>query len=78
MICRDFCADARLRQALLDGDAAVGFLDRLDHRLDVHRPDGAQIDDLGIESLAGHRFGGLNGVGHADAEGHDGDIEPSL
>ena len=71
---RDFGADARLLPAFLDHDAAAGLLHRGDHRLGVHRPQGAQVDHLGLDVLLGELFGGLERVAHADRPRHDGDV----
>src|SRR5579883_3951 len=68
---RDLGADARLRPALLDHDAASGLLDRLDDRGGVHRPDGAQIDHLGGQVFLRELLGGLEGVAHAHRPGHE-------
>jgi hypothetical protein len=62
-------ADRRLREALFHHDEAIGLPDRGDHRVEVHRPDGAQIDDLGVDAELGEFRLRLDQIGHADAEG---------
>ena len=47
----DFGADAGLRPALFDRDAAAGLLHRLDDGLGVHRAQRAQVDHLGLDAL---------------------------
>src|SRR5208283_687444 len=72
--CHDLGADSALRPALLDGDTAAGFLDRLDDRFAVHRADRAQINDFGVDALVFQIFRRLQGMNHAYTEGNDGDI----
>src|SRR5579872_6607643 len=67
-------ADAGLCPALFHGDAAAGFLHRGDNRLGIHRPDGAQIDDLGIDPGGGEFLRCLERVGHSHRPGDDGDV----
>ena len=43
----------------------------------VHRPERAQVDDLGRNPLLGELLGGLQRVGHADAEADDRQVGPS-
>ena len=63
-----------MRETLFDADAAAGLLDRFHHRGAVHRTDRAQVDHLRLDALLGERLGRLQGVGHADGEGDDGDV----
>ncbi len=50
------------------------FLHGSDDGLGVHRADGAEIDDLGLDAFLGEFFGGLQRVGHAHRPGDDGDV----
>ena len=70
----DFAGDRELREALLHADAAIGFPDTLQHRGEVHRADGAEVDDLGLDAFGGELVGCRHGIGHADAERDDGDV----
>ncbi len=51
-----------------------GLLHRGDDRLDVHRAERAQVDHLGLDALLLKLLRGLEGIGHADAIGDDGDV----
>src|SRR6056297_1448108 len=72
----DVAADGGGGPAFLDGDAAVGFHHRLDHRVGVHRAQGAQVHHLGLYAVFGQFFGGFQRVGHADAKADDGHVRP--
>ena len=64
-------APAAGARPLLDREQAVGPGDRLEHGVEIERPERAQVDDLGLDAVAGKLLGGLERVGHALAGGHD-------
>ena len=68
---RQFGAEAAGAGRLVHDDAAAGLLDRVDDRVEVERPQAAQIDDLGVD--AGFPGGGLRDVHHR-AVGEHGDL----
>src|SRR5690606_9169031 len=43
-------ADRRLRETFLDDDEAVSLLHRCEHRVEVERTTGGQVDDLRIDA----------------------------
>src|SRR5690606_30207170 len=69
-----FGADAHRTPALFGRDQAVGLLDALDDGLVVQRTQGANVDDLDRNALAGQLFGGLQGETDHAAVGRDGDV----
>lgn len=53
----------------------TGLLDRLDNGLDVERLDGAQVDDLGLNTILGlELLGGDKRLTNAAREGDDGEV----
>src|SRR5690606_34703097 len=58
---RQFGAEAAGARRLVHHHAAAGLLHRLDDRVEVERPQAAQIDDLGVGAgRGGCRFGGVD------------------
>src|SRR5229473_2259542 len=70
----DLGADPGERPALLDRDDAVGFLDRRDDRLDIERPQRAQIDDFRRDPHFLELLGGLHRELHHARECGDRDL----
>ena len=63
MLCtKSNCIHAREAPALLGDDQAVGLGDRPQHGLAVERPDGAQVDHLALDPLAGKGVGQEQGA----------------
>src|SRR5665213_2777175 len=70
----NFGADARLRPALFDRDAAARFLHRGNDSVGVHRLERAHIDHFGIDAVFGEFVRRFHRVFHAHRPGNDGDI----
>ena len=57
-------AEAAVRPVFLDDHGPVGLDDRVQERVEVERPDGAEVDHLGVDALGGELLGG--GQGHLE------------
>ncbi len=53
----DFGPEASLAHGLVDHDDPVGPASRVEYALDVHRGDGAEIDDVATDPLGGQEIG---------------------
>ena len=70
----DLGADAGKRPAFLGAHDPVGLLQRGQDRVDIERPDCAQVDHFGLDAVLGQLVGRLERLGDHDRECHDGDV----
>jgi len=70
----DFGADAVLRPAAFHSDAVVCLHDGGVDGVHVERSDGAEVDDLGGDSLLGQLLGSGEGEAHSYGVRHKGDV----
>ena len=59
-VVHDLRADAAELPAFLEHDGAIGLFNRRGDRLDVHRTDRAQIDDVDVDAFLRQLIGGLH------------------
>lgn len=71
----DFTCDTEAGETRLDAKHVTSLLDRLDNGLDIKRLDGAQVDDLGLDTVLGlELFGGNQRLADAAREGYNGEV----
>ena len=70
----DSLAQAADDVVLFHGDNAAGFLGSLDDDLPVNGLDGMDVDDPGVDAGGFQCLGGLDGLAHHEARGHNGDV----
>jgi hypothetical protein len=71
----NLAGDAEAGETRLDAEHVASLLDRLDNGFYIERLDGAQVDDLGLNTVLGlELFGGNEGLADAAGEGNDGKV----